>query len=208
MAVKNGTSKQNVLIALTMLGFFVIVGLVSLFSVYALATSQVNSNINVSYETESISANVSANYWISGANKSHFSGGVNGTQYILADAPNNDVKSLSFPNNLALTKTNNKIIFEFVFENTSEEIGFTIDLDSSPIKNTKTKNMVEKYYVSDTEISVANYESIVWQNNLSTISVQEGEGNKKYIYIEANIYSLVKDSNYEGGFKWSLAKIV
>ena len=200
-------SKKKFTITIAVLAIALLISVSAMIIVIVSANQNASSAVNVKYTAEEVYVRLSANAYV-GATITAFtdSGTTTGNQSIDL-SPTTTTGSLSQPNNASqsinLDKTNDKVVFEYIFLNMTDSIDVKIDLTSIPATK---ENLDISYVYSDTKIDnvLSLTGSTTYDNQL--LPAYTGEETRKYIYIIAKISNLLYSSSLEGNFEWALSK--
>jgi len=202
--MEKSKKRTKILISAILLGVFLIGAVVSIVLVLAASTQNVTSNITVSYVADGVGAKVSSSYAIVPTSASASitrtamttSSGAEEVTFSVAESETE--KALAPAEDIVLSSSALKVVFEYVFENTAET-AFSIELIDRPTGT----NMTETYYVSGTRLSESDYRTDITETSLSPQAVTS-LGQKVYVYIMASVTNENLSAGYNGGFNWKL----
>jgi len=208
-ANKMSTSKK-ILIATILIGVFLIGSIITVVAVFAAQTQGVSSNVNVSYIVDGVGAKVSATYakvpnsTSETITKISMTGENDEEEYTFNVSDGELQKELS-PENIELSSTTPKVVFEYKFTNITDA-DFTISILDAPDYD----NMTIEYKVSKNEISTGNYRGtsandVFDDSNYLTQLITEKDSTI-YVYISLSIINLNKAAYYRGNMQWALMK--
>ena len=200
-------SKSNkIIITLGVVALLIISLIVGLVVVFAEEQQPIVRNVNVSYKVVDANCSVSASYVYGDAasniylgSKSFTTSGVDGDDDVLEFGLTNKFieKTLKPTADIALTKENNSVIFEFKFANSGEE-AFNATL---LLKNEKKSNVVVSYSKNGS----------VWSGSNTNIDVEgktgEFAGTASY-FVKISLNDVNKGYNYSVDFEWKIFKLI
>lgn len=194
------SSRNKILIASILFGWFAIATIASIILVFAANIQSVSTNIGINYVVDGVGVKTSATYTLVPYDSSKESKKVSmtseGNDYIEFDfQEENAFKEIGPTENLILDQENRRIVFEYIFESTSDA-PFSIRLASRPSGN----NITEKFLVSGTRLGVDEYNKI----NGDSLAIQAltSYESTAYIYISVSIINTNRNANYDGEFIW------
>ena len=203
---KKVSSKRKVILAALMAGIFILGAIVSIVLVLASANQNLSSNVTISYNVNGVGARVSARYGAvkrtgvtSMSNMVSTDGTTTEIDFYVTDLETSS--SLVPTENIQLSsETSTEVVFEYRFQNTAET-PFTIDLTLSgdPENN---YNIKERYYLSKTQLAVAEYGRIV-EEDLAKQAVFELD-DILYIYIKVSVDNVNRSAAYNKDYNWNL----
>ena len=177
----------------------------TLIAVLVAGNQSAQSKIHVKYTSSDVNVRVEAKYYV----------GSTGTDMI--DKSNSNAKSIELDANktsgsldqpaseVSLSKTNNKIIYEYKFTNLSTTIPATIGQlveNGSVVVPKDSNNNVKLTYTSSSSSLGAGASS-----DATTLNTQGlPAGTTRYVYVIVSIVELLNDVDFEGTFGWDLAK--
>jgi len=205
MKTKMASSKK-ILIASILIGVLLVGSVITIVAVLAAQTQSVTSQITVSYVVDDVGAKVSGTYAtvpLEGTiTKTAMTGGDNGVLEFKVDDSQKPLSETQLSiENIELKSTEDRVVFEYRFENTSEK-AFTIELAERPTET----NMDIRYKVSADEVLVDAYRGDYEMENLYK-QVLLNQGDTMYVYIFVTIRSLNSPASYLGNLTWNLLKI-
>ncbi len=164
-----------------------------------------SSKIHIKYTSVDVSVRLSAKAYL-GNNTIILK---NGTSTYVDLTPSNPYGGLDQEQDeLNLDYDNNKIIFEYKFQNLSDIIDAKIDLDSSDlnIENVNIKYAYSLYNpISVTDLDETNTQSEYESQLLPAF--EEETKNIIYVYVIAQVGDLLSDASLEGNFVWNLSRV-
>ena len=197
---------KKLIITIAILAVMLFAMTMGLIVVLVLSNQRAKSNINVKYTASDVMVKISAKAY-EGVTTHTFK---NGTSTTLELSPTNMEGSLSqTEEEIILTKNSPRIVFEYKFENMTSDIDAVIANDGIPATQ---ENIKLSYATSDSEVQILNAE---FQNHLNftdTYTTQllpaypNASQNVRYVYVMAEIESLVHDAEFSGDFVWGLSK--
>ena len=200
------TTNKKLVVTVCVMAVALILALTGIIVVLVTANQRANSTVNIKFTSTEVEVTLSATAYI-GANSYEFTkGGVVGGETELHLSPSNAEGSLSQTNDIAsfdLTKTNNYMVFEYVFQNKTGNIDVKIDQDAIPATK---ENINLTYTYSDIQITNFNMLENNTEFMAQLLPAYTGEETVKYVYIKAEIADLLYDSSLVGDFGWALSK--
>ena len=196
-------SKKKFTITIAVLAIALLISIATMIIVLVTANQNASSAVNVKYTAEEVYVELSAKAIIGATTTTFVSNG----QTSIELSPTNTTGELSQPNSanqsINLNKTDDTVVFEYLFKNKTDSIDVKIDLTSIPAIK---ENLNVSYVYSDTKIT-----NVAGLEGESTYTAQllpayTGKTTNKYVYIIAKIDNLLYNSSLEGDFNWALSK--
>ncbi len=201
-------TNKKLVATITILSALVVAIIASIVIVLVANNQVANSNVTVRYTATDVACEISATYWVSGADKIAMVNPDDDDNTILTVNENVEVGTLLPPEidgtrNIALSKTNDKIVFEYKFVCGSA----SININLSKIPSDKYENVDLYYYVSDEEQSIDNY-SLLDYLDISLYNTDQYIANfsTKYFYIIVQIHDKVENVEFAGDIQWDLTR--
>ena len=145
------TTNKKLVVTVGVLAVALILALTGIIVVLVTANQRASSAVNVKYTASDVAVTLSATAYL-GSNTYQFTkGGVVGGETELVLSPTVTSGSLSQTSDIAsfdLTKTNDYVVFEYVFQNKTGNIDVKIDQDGIPATK---ENINLTYTYSDTQ---------------------------------------------------------
>ena len=147
------TTNKKLVVTVGVMAVALILALTGIIVVLVTANQRASSAVNVKYTSSDVEVTLSATAYL-GSNTYQFTkGGVVGGETELVLSPTVTEGSLSQTSDIAsfdLTKTNDYVVFEYVFQNKTGNIDVKIDQDGGPATK---ENINLTYIYSDTKIT-------------------------------------------------------
>lgn len=204
------TNKKKLVVALAILALIVVASVITTVVLVLAANQQnINSNVNVTYSVTDVSVKITGKY---GLRESKDVATVSLVSMGEAKefTPSDDTQTASVQPSgpISLSSDQNFVVFEYLFENTSEK-AFTISLtytddhattDSSP----EDKNVTVKFTSSSTQIT--EFASATVGGWGSTFTSTECAGNtSKYVYVYVAVTNLTEAAGFSGVLAFNLS---
>ena len=200
------TTNKKLVVTVGVMAVALILALTGLIVVLVTVNQRASSAVNVKYTSSDVAVTLSATAYL-GRNSHVFTkGGVVDGETELVLSPTVTEGSLSQTSDIAsfdLTKTNDYIVFEYVFANNTDTIDVKIDQDGVPATR---ENIDLTYTYSDTKITNFGELEDNAEFTAQLLPAYVGEETVKYVYIKAQIADLLYDSSLVGDFGWALSK--
>ena len=194
--------KKKVVIILIFFGIIIVGLIAAIVTVLVAMMSGLSASISVGYNARFVDAEVTARYWTqsSGWQWLGTNAGLTFNSSTTADnasgelAPNGDIN---------MENEDTRIVFEYSFTNTSEDIYLNLDLQEKPTAN----NMDVGYYISQSKLD--NAEGMTASNtienwNSQTIIPNSSRSVTTNVYIIVDVSKGATRASYNGNFEWSL----
>ena len=178
----------------------------TLIAVLVAGNQNAQSKVHVKYTSSDVNVKVEAKYYVGSTGTDMVDKSNSNAKSIELDA-NKSTGSLDQPSNDAveLSKTNNKIIYEYKFTNLSTTIPATIGQlveDGSVVVPKDSNNNVKLTYTSSSTSLGSGATS-----DATTLNTQGlPASSTRYVYVIVSIVELLNDVDFEGTFGWDLAK--
>lgn len=195
------SARKKLVMSISMLCLVFVLALVAVGAVLASTQQTLQSSISVTYVAQNVSAKVKANYII--GNTSTPMIGDSGNELVFT--PTSVEGGSLAPEGDILLENNTKVIFEYIFTNTSTTFNIALNLFSSPTDN----NMNVTYIYSDNQIT--NYSSLIGDANHTPfaeqrINANDNANSTKYVYIVVEVNNLADNASFEGEYIWKMDK--
>jgi len=177
----------------TMLSMVLIVVSAIVLTIF-MQTSQ-NSAQASAFKSYGVAATASGNVYV-GKNKSKMMSGDN-DKIVFESFDEESSPALDPTGDIVLSSTNDYVIFEYIFENNSNEVSFVTKITNAAF----CENMDITYGYSYRKLST--YESVN-KFEIDNVPLICGDGNTLYLYIKAKITDLNKACSLRGSFCFSL----
>ena len=178
----------------------------TLIAVLVAGNQNAQSKVHVKYTSSDVNVKVEAKYYVGSTGTDMVDKSNSNAKSIELDA-NKTTGSLDQPSNDAveLSKTNNKIIYEYKFTNLSTTIPATIGQlveDGNVVVPKDSNNNVKLTYTSSSTSLGSGATS-----DATTLNTQGlPASSTRYVYVIVSIVELLNDVDFEGTFGWDLAK--
>lgn len=201
---RKALNRNKIWIAILLVAIVFIAAIVSIVLVFAANMQSVSSDINISYNAVGVAVKTKAKYYLMPVSSSNSvvtttlktSSGSEEVSFNLSD--DQTTAYLSPSGDISLDEDYQTIVFEYYFENLSEN-AFSLELSGSPTLT----NITAKYYVSLNPLSSGNFSSSITSTTLSPQAVTS-LGQKIYVYIMLSVTDDGSDASSSGGFEWTM----
>ncbi len=200
------SARKKLVLSITLMCVVTILAITGLIAVFASANQSLTSTVSVTYVAQDVSAKVKANYII--GNTSTAMLGENEKGEIIDElvfTPSSEEGGSLAPEGDILLEGYTKVVFEYIFTNTSTTFNISLNLFSVPTDT----NMDVTYMYSDTQIT--NYSTFVGNDKHEPFVEQRINANAtanatKYVYIIVGVHADSDDAFFEGEFIWAMHK--
>jgi len=178
---------------------------VSIVLVLAASAQGVSSNITVSYNAEGVAAKVSANYAIVpidsnvAVSKTAMTTNGGGQEIIFNLSAAQKTETISPAGDIMLDPQHQTVVFEYVFENLSEQ-AFSLTLKEA---QTSVVNMTETFLAIGRQLEPSEYTREIINTTLSPQAITS-IGQKVYVYIMAKVTNENLTASYSVSFNWDM----
>ena len=203
---KKLNKRAKMIIATTLASVILIGAIISIVIVLAAAQQRIDSNISVNYIVDGVAVRTSATYAVVPTSESEtitrtaMKGSLGEDEFEINVADSQTTTEISPAENITLTSTSKKVVFEYMFENLAES-AFSIQLTEKP----GSINISERFVISATRLRAEDYRNQITESNLSPQQLSD-KNSKIYVYIIAEIANLNMAASYIGDFTWVLQK--
>ncbi len=178
----------------------------TLIAVLVISNQSAQSTVHVKYTSTDVNVRVEAKYYVGTTGTDMVDKSNSNAKYLDLDA-NKTSGSLDQPSNEAveLSKTNNKIIYEYKFTNLSTTIPATIGqlVENGNVVVPKDSNNNVKLTYTSSSTSLGSGAT----SDATTLNTQGlPAGTTRYVYVIVSIVELLNDVDFSGSFGWDLAK--
>ena len=147
------------------------------------------------FKSFGVSATASGNVYVGKTKTKMLSD--NNDKIVFGASDEETFKALDPTSNIVLSSSNDYVVFEYVFENNSNDVSFVTKMTNTAVID----NMDVTYGYSYTKLST--FESINKQE-VDNVPLIKGESNTLYYYIKAKVANLNKSCLLSGAFCFSL----
>ncbi|MBQ4557957.1 MAG: leucine-rich repeat protein [Clostridia bacterium] len=191
--------KKKVIIISLIFGTIILGLVATIVTVLVSMFSGMSANIKVGYMAKNVDANVTARYWTGGSGWK-----ILGTEDGLTfnSSSNNVSGELNqLEEEIKLEDDNNRIVFEYAFNNLSESIHLNLDLITKPTAT----NMDVTYYVSPAQLNaVSTINPPETLDAWTSRTIEAGDTDGAYVYIVVEAIDGVRNASFKGEFEWAL----
>ena len=205
-------SKKKFVIMIAVLSVALIASIATMIIVLVTANQNATSAVNIKYTAQDVYVELQANATVGAVTTTFTDNGTTTGNSSLILSPTTTSGTLSQPNSnstsINLNKTDDTVVFEYLFTNKTDNIDVKIDLTAIPgDASGETKDNLDiKYVYSDTELSHPELETGSTTYTSQLLPAYSGEITKKYIYIVASIHDYLYNASLQGNFAWALTK--
>ena len=187
------TTKKKLIIALIFLCIVLVVAIAGTTVVFVATSASAKTNVNVEFVANRVQCTLRGSYTNNGTTTNL----KKGTQTTLTFGPNVQNDSFDSTDIISLEEDSPKVVFEYIFTNTDDEINMNVELLSAPDET----NVKVGYAYSATQLD---------KNNITTTTNYEiqqvNAGQTKYLYIVVEVDDLMGYARYAGSIQWGLSR--
>ena len=198
------TTNKKLVVTVGVMAVALILALTGIIVVLVSANQRASSAVNVKYTASDVYIRLSAKAYVGGANGTTYTFR-NGDSDNLVLSPTFTEGSLSQVDDIIeLSKSNPEVVFEYKFENMTEDIDAYIDLDTT----LNESNIGLKYAYSAIN-QVTDFDTLSLNDTYDRQALCAGpteDSRVLYIYIVVSINDLLYDAELAGTFDWNLGK--
>lgn len=179
-----------------------VVAIVSMGIVWAAASQQVRTSVNITYTVSgNVICDVSANKYFGSDTPTAFSGGTAGV--LSFNAPDASTVGTLTIADTTLTTTNDYVIYEYVFTNNNADAAMNVALATGSATN------LTFYVIAPTTTRLTNIytgfdPSTTWSTGNSIAATDIAAGATAYAYVAAKVTDLNQAATFSGYFTWTI----
>ena len=205
-------SKKKFTILVIALVSAIVISLATMIIVLVTGGQRATSSVNITYTATDVYVRLSAKAYVGTQSPYVFrvGGDPAGAETLSLDPTTTNGSLSQTVSEIALSKENPYIVFEYKFENLGQEIDAYIHLN---IDNLTVNNFVLGYYIPEGHDALTDFSDIQDKmlpsyptEGVLLASYADSTRNVKYVYIIASIESKMGGANLTGSFHWSLGK--
>ena len=173
-----------------------------------------NAIVSVKYQSNDVAVTIWANCYIGTTTYNFLT--ENGQSSISLSPDTIDYGQLYQPSRvegLALDRNTRYAVFEYIFQNDSDDIDINIVLSKIPGDSEGEVNtgLQIKYLTTNTKVTEFNLDSFTAKENTPYVSVDlvanSSKDAKAYVYVLVSIDNLLYSAEFMGNFLWNLNRI-